>query len=64
LTGVQFSRIRDYIWNYNACGPSAERDPLRHFLQIVVVTGHDLWNGMITLPMLEASVLMWVESNR
>lgn len=42
-------QLRQYIWSYNACDAEGVRSPWRHFLQIVVMVGRDLMDGMITL---------------
>ena len=42
-------QLRQYIWSYNARDVDGERSPWRHFLQIVVMVGRDLMDGMITL---------------
>jgi membrane protein len=42
-------QLRQYIWSYNARDADGARSPWRHFLQIVVMVGRDLMDGMITL---------------
>jgi membrane protein len=42
-------QLRQYIWSYNAHDGEGVRSPWRHFLQIVVMVGRDLMDGMITL---------------
>jgi len=42
-------QLNQYIWSYNACDSGAPRSPWRQFLQIVVMVGRDLKEGMITL---------------
>ena len=42
-------QINQYIWEYDAANASGARSPWRRFLQIVVVIGRDLMEGMITL---------------
>jgi len=42
-------QLHQYIWSYNASDADGERSPWRHFLQIVVMVGRDLMDGMITL---------------
>ncbi len=41
-------QLHRYIWSYNA-SDADPRLPWRHFLQIVVIVGRDLMDGMITL---------------
>ena len=41
-------QLHRYIWSYNA-SDADPRLPWRHFLQIVVIVGRDLTDGMITL---------------
>ena len=43
------NRIKDYIWSYNACDQTAARAPWRHFLQIMLVTAGDFWDGLLNL---------------
>lgn len=42
-------QISQYIWSFNACNPEGQRDPWRHFLQIMSVTIREFWDGLITL---------------
>jgi len=42
-------QLHQYIWSYNASDADGARSPWRHFLQIVVMVGRDLMDGMITL---------------
>ncbi len=42
-------QIHQYIWSYNAADAGEAHSLWRHFLQIVVVVGRDLMDGMITL---------------
>lgn len=49
MIDAPLSRIKAYIWSYNACDRNAPRDPWRHLLQILSVTGRDFWKGLITL---------------
>lgn len=42
-------RINGYIWAYDACDSSAPRSAWRHFLQIIMMVGRELMEGMITL---------------
>ena len=42
-------QINQYIWKYDASDTAGDRSPVRLFLQIVVVIGRDLMEGMITL---------------
>ncbi|MBT8435711.1 MAG: YihY family inner membrane protein [Gammaproteobacteria bacterium] len=44
-----FEQLRQYIWSYNVLDTEGVRSPWRHFLQIVVMVGRDLMEGMITL---------------
>ena len=43
------ARIEQYVWSYNACDAKAPRSFLRHFLQIILMVGRDLMDGMLTL---------------
>lgn len=42
-------QLHQYIWSYNASDADGAHSPWRHFLQIVVMVGRDLMDGMITL---------------
>ena len=42
-------QLHQYIWSYNAGDADGAHSPWRHFLQIVVMVGRDLTEGMITL---------------
>jgi membrane protein len=42
-------QLHQYIWSYNAGDADGAHSPWRHFLQIVVMVGRDLMDGMITL---------------
>ncbi len=42
-------QLRQYIWSYNVRDAEGVRSPWRHFLQIAVMVGRDLMDGMITL---------------
>lgn len=42
-------QLHRYIWSYNARDAEGVRSPWLHFLQIVVMVGRDLMDGMITL---------------
>ena len=44
-----FEQLHRYIWSYNARDAERVRSPWLHFLQIVVMVGRDLMDGMITL---------------
>jgi len=42
-------QLHKYIWSYNAGDADGAHSPWRHFLQIIVMVGRDLTEGMITL---------------
>lgn len=43
------SQFFNYIWAYDACEPGLNPSRLRHFLQIIGMTGQDFMSGMLTL---------------
>jgi membrane protein len=42
-------RLLNYIWAYDACESGRNPSRVRHFLQIVAMTGQDFTSGMLTL---------------
>ena len=42
-------QLHRYIWSYNASDADGAHSSWRHFLQIIVMVGRDLMDGMITL---------------
>ena len=43
------SKIADYIWSYNPCGPGPQSSHWHHFLQIMTMVVRDLMGGMLNL---------------
>jgi membrane protein len=43
------SQLLNYIWAYDACKAGLNPSRLRHFLQIIAMTGQDFMGGMLTL---------------
>jgi len=48
LAGIR-ERITRYVWAYDASAPQPAKSSWRHFLQIMAMTGHDLYGGMLAL---------------
>ena len=42
-------RIRRYILSYDASDPGQKPEYIRHYLQILIMIGHDLLDGMVSL---------------
>ena len=42
-------RVRRYILSYDASDPGQEPEYIRHYLQILIMIGHDLLDGMVSL---------------
>lgn len=42
-------RIRRYVLSYDATDPGQKPDYIRHYLQILIMIGHDLFDGMVSL---------------
>ncbi len=42
-------QLFNYIWAYDACNSELNPSRLRHFLQIVAMTGQDFMSGLLTL---------------
>ena len=43
------TRVRRYILSYDATDPGQKPDYIRHYLQILIMIGHDLLDGMVSL---------------